>query len=330
MIKLSALILSALLMCTSAAPTAETNPSTAFDKAIPVNKVENSGTSADKLKKPYFGVASGLVKKITSSDNGSKYVLIEDKKNKEVNIIITKDTYVINGENLDIGVAVSGYYDANAPALMIYPPQYAAEVFVVECKDYFVAVKDFGSELISSDKAIKLNVTETKTIISKDGVPFTGTLENKKLIVFYTVSTKSLPAIVNPSKIIVLGDLPIVTEETKITDILTQEIRVNGKKISAPTAFKNEKGVIMVPVSAISQALGLTVNWNSKNNSFVIGQNITITEGQDSYVRMKESLKLGTAPIVYQDKTYVPLDFFTKVVKVKTAKLTDTAIVIDR
>src|SRR5699024_12200188 len=64
---------------------------------------------------------------LNSSEYGegcSKMIALQNEEDAPVNFILTPSTYVVNQDMITIGDTVTGYYDANAPAILIYPPQY--------------------------------------------------------------------------------------------------------------------------------------------------------------------------------------------------------------
>ncbi|KGK87265.1 hypothetical protein DP68_11565 [Clostridium sp. HMP27] len=166
-------------------------------------------SSEVKEEKQYnFKSFTGTVKTVTDFQGAKKdlkYVLVEDAEGREANIIVSKDTYIVNNENIGVGSVITGFYDADKPMIMIYPPQYNAEVVAVFNKDQNIKVDSFDKNLISSDKYFKLNISNDTKIITQDGKPFKGKLKNKKLVVIYSISTKSIPAQANPIQIIVLS-----------------------------------------------------------------------------------------------------------------------------
>jgi hypothetical protein len=212
---------------------------------------------------------------------------------------------------------------------MIYPPQYNAEVLVVESQEQIVKVDVFDKELISSDNFLKLNLSETTEIVNPDGTAFKGELANRKLAVIYKTATKSIPAQTTPVKIVVLADKADAPADIP-ENVSGLDIMVNGKKLSVPSAYVNEQGAVMVPLGSISEALGFKVSWDSKTKSIRLGQGISLTVGKDYYVYMKTSpITLGTAPVIKDNRTFVPLNFFTEVAKAKSSEVTETQIIIN-
>ncbi|MGF7184242.1 hypothetical protein GGQ84_000325 [Desulfitispora alkaliphila] len=196
----------------------------------------------------------------------------------------------------------------------------------------------FDSNLVSSDNMLKLNITDETDIILEDGTAFEGELANRKLVVTYEASTRSIPAKTTPTEIVVLfekASVPVyklAEDEKEALEIEFSEIEiiVNEKRIQAPDAYENDQGTIMVPLRAISEAIGYEVNWNQKLNSVTVGKGISVKIGEDNYICMKMApIQLGTAPELKDGKTYVPLNFFRKVVNMNNAYIFESQIVID-
>lgn len=291
----------------------------------------------------YFNSFTGLVKEINDfhSIEGAKIVFVENEDGSIANIIISEDTHIVDADEIVEGSTITGFYKADAPMIMIYPAQYNAKVVAVENKDQNIKVDQFNKDLISADNQLKLNISEETEIISEDGKFFEGELENKKLVVTYDISTRSIPAQTNPIKIVVLNedkeDAITDTKETqeesiefKSIDVSNTDIIVEDKKIEAPTSYVNEQGTVMVPLRAIAEALEFDVEWNGEEQSVKIGKNISLTIGEDNYIDMKAApIKLGSAPELVDDRTFVPLSFFREVVGLNNAYLHAQQIIIN-
>lgn len=301
------------------------------------NDIASTEVSA---KQSYFNSFTGTVKEIRESENvkGSKFITVESEGGSTANIVVSNETYVVNNAEIIVGSVITGFYDANAPMLMIFPPQYNAKVVAVENKEQNVKVDVFDKDLVSADHSLKLNINEDTKIALEDGTVFDGELANRKLVVIYGVTTKSIPAQTNPTQIVVLYEKAVppihnVTDEEKaslVGDVSTKEIIVNNKKIEAPAAYTNSQGTVMVPLRAISEALGFAVTWSDESQSIMLGQGISLTPGKDNYVYMKTSpIQLGTAPELVEGTTFVPLSFFKEVTRMNNAYVFESQIVID-
>ena len=99
---------------------------------------------------------------------------------------------------------VTGFYDANAPVPMIFPPQFRAIVMARDTQYQNVKVDYFNNQLVSSDNNLKLNIAPWTQIVLENGQAFTRNPANRNLIVVYGATTKSIPAQTTPYKIIVM------------------------------------------------------------------------------------------------------------------------------
>lgn len=320
---LAVTILSLSSVTAYAANTEDLKPINALNstqQAVPIS------IKLEEQNQAYFNSFTGVVKEISDFETikGSKLILVEGADEALANILISDDTYVVNEAEIKIGATITGYYDANAPMLMIYPQRINAEVVSVQTTDFCIQVDRFNKDLISSDNFLKLNISDETEIILQDGTPFKGELANRKLVVLYGVSTRSIPAQTTPSKVVVLFEKAVPVTAPEAMSIL-----VNNKALEAPAAYTNDKGVLMVPLRAISEALGYRVVWDSKLKSVMLDKAISLSIGQDYYTYMKMApLQLGTAPELVEGKTYVPLQFFKDVAHMNKAEIQGNQIII--
>ncbi|MEG6615025.1 copper amine oxidase N-terminal domain-containing protein [Peptococcaceae bacterium 1198_IL3148] len=277
----------------------------------------------------HFNSFTGTVKKVTEREGvaGSKLVLVENEKGIEANIIVSDDTYILNDVEIAVGSEITGYYDSNAPMIMIYPVQYSAEVVAIDSKDQNIKVDIFDKNLVSADHTLKLNISNDTEVISADGKSFAGRLASKKLVVIYDVATKSIPAQTTPTKVVVLDGEQAIAP---LYDVSTMEMVVNNEKIEAPAAYTNEQGTVMVPLRAIADALALDVQWDDQLKSIILDKGISLKVGEDNYLYMGNTpIQLGTAPALVEGTTYVPLSFFRDVLQMNNAYVFEAQIVID-
>ncbi len=150
-------------------------------------------------------------------DDGYVYaVLTEDRDNEDNSIVfyISEDVIILDDtsqaaveqDQLAMGTRITAYYPENTPVALSMPPQMTPEVIVINSKEDvgFVHVATFDGDLISSDGQLKLNLSTDTVITDAQGKPVTG-IAGKTLVVFYTASTRSIPAQTTPEKIIVLN-----------------------------------------------------------------------------------------------------------------------------
>ncbi|MGE5653108.1 MAG: stalk domain-containing protein [Bacillota bacterium] len=80
----------------------------------------------------------------------------------------------------------------------------------------------------------------------------------------------------------------------------------------------NEAGVKMIPLRVVCEKLGYQVNWNEDQQMVEIAHGAQWTRvfiGQDNYSYAKMLIRLGTAPMLKDSKTYVPASFAEQVLK---------------
>jgi hypothetical protein len=133
-----------------------------------------------------------------------KLISVDNGLGALVNFVVSPKTYFVDQVMVSVGDQVTGYYDGNAPALLIYPPQYQAIVMVKNSPFQNVKVDYFNTELESSDGRLRLNISPYTQIVLTNGQHFSRTPANRDLIVIYGPITKSIPAQTTPYRIIVL------------------------------------------------------------------------------------------------------------------------------
>lgn len=133
-----------------------------------------------------------------------KLITVKNRLGTVVNFMVSPNTYFVDHVMVAVGDQITGYYNGDAPAPLIYPPQYQALVMVRDSPYHNVKVDFFNSQLESKDGQLRLNISSSTQIILTNGQPFTRNPANRDLIVIYGPSTKSIPAQTTPYRIIVL------------------------------------------------------------------------------------------------------------------------------
>jgi hypothetical protein len=144
---------------------------------------------------------------INASGEGAgcyKLMSIEDMDGAIVNFVVSPTTYFIDHVMVRVGDRVTGFYDANAPVPLIFPPQFQAIVMAINIPYQNVKVDYFNNELVSSDNKLKLNIAPYTRIVLENGQAFSRNPANRNLIVVYGATTKSIPAQTTPYEIIVM------------------------------------------------------------------------------------------------------------------------------
>ncbi|NLK20689.1 MAG: copper amine oxidase N-terminal domain-containing protein [Epulopiscium sp.] len=229
----------------------------------------------------------------------------------------------VSKNNLKEGMSISVYYGKDTIMALSMPPRMNPDVIVVNSNEDFGSVKvsKFDNELLSADRNLKLNVSDETVIVDEKGNTVDSKdIYDKDLIVFYTITTRSIPAQTPPEKIIVMdkepmgraGEVETIEEETALEKIVLKEVTLNVN------TYKNNKNVTMIPLAKVAKALDYTVRWNGKEQSVELSRGPQWTRvviGQDNYSFARMLIKLGTAPEIREGTTYVPFEFIKEVLK---------------
>lgn len=161
-----------------------------------------------KKYQPFHGMVT-MINDFWIQENGEgagcyKIMSVDNGNGALVNFVVSPTTYFVDHVMVTVGDMVTGFYDANAPVPLIFPPQYRAIVMARNTPYQNVKVDYFNSQLVSSDNFLKLNIAPYTLIVLENGQAFTRNPANRNLIVIYGATTKSIPAQTTPYEIIVM------------------------------------------------------------------------------------------------------------------------------
>lgn len=136
------------------------------------------------------------------------FVTVENEDGDITNFTVTPMTYVADFVTLREGMRACFYYLADAPAVLIYPPQFNASVVVPALNNgQFVSVGYFNRSLVNEMQTLQLNMDHRVEILTTNNQKFLGSPADHDLVVFYETSTRSIPAQTTPNKVVVLCDM---------------------------------------------------------------------------------------------------------------------------
>ena len=240
--------------------------------------------SVDKNEKD-----GSCVVEITNKQGGLRFAMDANS------LILDRKT----GGNLKVadlteGMEVAVVYEANSPMGMSLPPYLGNVTAVVANADADnMMVGHFGEDLTDRTSKLQLNISDETRILNLEGAKIRLSAEdvkNQDALVFYDVTTKSLPAQTTPSLVLLLTQ----TEET-----------ANEPKMQAQE---------MVPLREAAKENGYTVKWQGKQKPILLekeGISIAITIGSDEYVVKGDMVKKAAMPSELKNgKTYVSSDIF--------------------
>ncbi|MCM1127298.1 MAG: hypothetical protein NC429_12600 [Lachnospiraceae bacterium] len=120
-----------------------------------------------------------------------------------VNFVISPQTQIIDSRQLRVGMRVAAFYDSSLPMPLIFPPQYRAQLITTTGRNEQVMLSRFDRNLLSEDGSLKLNIAGNTMIRTANGQSFNCNPADRTLLVYYTVTTRSIPPQTTPSRIIV-------------------------------------------------------------------------------------------------------------------------------
>ena len=245
--------------------------------------------------------------------NASNAVLLDDSGNN------------ITSEDITEGKVITAFVNANSPAPAIEPPVYYADVVIVNNPEGNIVDVDTYTKsdslgmYINGANTLAINVDENTEIVPSNGTRIRidhTDLAGRDLVVFYDITTMSLPPQASPKKVVVLMNDEEAPAE--ITSVVVGDKTVEN--------IYKEGDTLMVPVRAIAEGLSYTVGWNGDTKAvtisgkakgmnsveFKIGSETAVADGDMVY-------NFETAPVLKDDLTYVPVSLFTDILSVSSA-----------
>mgnify|MGYP000940650081 CR=1 FL=1 len=272
----------------------------------------------------------GKITKIQAIDDSFRILAENDLKeglnalyahvSEDVILLNDKTKDFIKKEDLKEGMEITIYYHKDTIMAMSYPPMLEPDVVVVnESKDYgSVEVSKFNKDFLNAEESLYVRPGSDTIIIDKDGNKVEKEdLVDRDWIAFYSIVQESYPAQTSPDKIILMPEREELTQPMKV--VLKDEV------------YKNEEGVLMIPLRQVAEGLGYEVTWNQETKSAELlkgPQWSLVTIGQDKYNFAKMYIELGTAPALKDFKTYVPISFAEEVLKSTVEILADGTVKI--
>lgn len=151
----------------------------------------------------YTGI-TGIIERISPMQRECCNQLVSLRTtNGAINFVLSPGTYVTDNTPLRTGMRVTAFYDANLPVPLIYPPQYQAAFISRTEPGESIMVAYFNEQLLSEETPLKLNTDSSTRITTANGQRYTCSLGNNLLMVYYSVTTRSIPPQTTPERIIV-------------------------------------------------------------------------------------------------------------------------------
>lgn len=146
----------------------------------------------------------GTIFNITKGYNCYSQMVSLRTENGIVNFMVGQETLIVGNQRLRKGVRIAAFYDSSQPTILIFPPQYNAVMITILARDEQIMLNYFDRNLMASDRSLQLNIARNTDIETINGQKFNCNVRERTLLVYYTVTTRSIPPQTTPRKIIVL------------------------------------------------------------------------------------------------------------------------------
>lgn len=226
--------------------------------------------------------------------------------NQDVILLNNKDMELKDRKDLVEGSEVIIYYHKDTPMALSYPPMLSPDVVIInDNPEQAAMVSNFDEDYLNAEKDLYARPSDGTILVDKDGNKLMKEeMKNRDAIIFYDIVLESYPAQTTPKKVVLMPireELPALNEFVLKNELIKE---VNDKK--------------MIPLRLVGETLGYEVSWNgeTKTAELVRGPQWTAVKiGEDSYNFARMLVKLGTAPVLLEDKTYVPVNFIEEILK---------------
>lgn len=283
--------------------------------------IENKNTLSEyeqQEERENYLLLAGNIKSIRNNQEDTTFAHISDSDEplSGIHFGISKDTLLfdqtgakVTPDSLQTGDTVKVYYRKDQPMALSMPPMTFAPILIVEKENSigFIELAFFNENLINLENTLKLNISDETQIIDEQGNKRSkDDLYNQELLVFYDITTRSIPAQTSPSKIIILPKKeqlkdPTIEEINKVID--DDFIMINNQK--------------MIPLRKVAEHLGYKVNWIEESEQIELwlqNSSFTLTIGEKSFGYNRSLRYFEQAPILQNQRTYVPESFINDLI----------------
>ena len=253
--------------------------------------------------------------------------IAEEKLNTDANtVFVDGNGYKTSMEAIENGTSIK-VIASNAVTMSIPPQSYAYVVMTADDNGGFpiyaevekIITDDNGNLVFSSkdgnyDVVYGEGITAVEPFATRNIVTAADIKEGSRILVYAEVMTMSIPALVPANRIVIL---PEVTEIVEAPHAVT----VNGEALDVEILDKD--GMILLPIRAIAEKLSLEVAWDDSLKAVTVGtvpMGVTFNVGINSFTKAKMMPQtLSAAPIAENERTFVPVDFFTELLEAEVS-----------
>jgi hypothetical protein len=209
------------------------------------------------------------------------------------------------------------------------PPVFATVEDLNSIDDGGVKVlSDGGSVWVTIGKDTPISPFRTRNIVTTDDID-----KGTDLLLWYNQVAMSFPAQATATKAVILGknsqiepsEEPASSESPEPSDVPDESVAPDGSVTPEETVASEvksftlpvdetytEKKIVMVPLRVVVEGLGYVVGWDDEQKK------VTVAKGTDVHLlnignQLYDQSKLSVAPVIKDEKTFVPIEYFEKI-----------------
>ena len=188
------------------------------------NDMAAAGSEMD-VKEEGFTTDSGKIVSVEKSGTDGVSVVEIENKNGGLRFAVDANSLILDRKDgsyktvadLTEGMEVAVVYSANSPMGMSLPPYLGSVTAVVANADADnMMVGHFGDDLTDETNKLQLNISDETRILNMEGAKIklsAADVKNRDALVFYYVTTRSIPAQTTPSLVLLLTQAEEAGEE---------------------------------------------------------------------------------------------------------------------
>lgn len=229
------------------------------------------------------GTISGIEKEkdytkiqIDNDDMGMIFTVESD-----VFVIDQKDNSYQSIQDLKKGMEITAVLSNNSIMTMSIPPMTpGAAGFIINAEGSFTDLSAYNEDLTNSTNTLKLNIDEKTVITDIRGSKKAFSkedLKNNELLVFYSASTRSIPAQTSPSFVMILASAAM-EETAPEPQMKLPAVEIQQTEKKAPE---------LVALRDLAEKAGFTIQWTANDKPIVLEKEntkIEITVGKNTYL----------------------------------------------
>lgn len=270
---------------------------------------------------PEYITSSGKISSVQAKDGYFEIAIENDElgyifNSDESTVIIDQsDLSYKNISDLKEGMQITAIIKGDSPTTMSIPPMTSGAVcFVINSDDKFMDYSKYNNESVNKENTLKIIIGKKTLITDLKGSKkvFTGDeIKNSECLVFYTSSTRSIPAQIVPEFVMIFSNDEI--KENSENEELEKNFEVSEEKSNVEEIDNNVNYELQnVELRKEAESLGYSIKWTSNDLPVILEKDnnkAEITVGNSEVIINGEKKTIHTSPSLENGKIVISSDF---------------------